>query len=239
MILLIRRKRLLAAAAAAAVLCSALLLPQIPAAAVGGGIRPTAAPVILDAGHGGADGGAVSSDGVAESGLNLAIVRKLEGVLRFCGYDTVLTRTGEDALCEEPSGTLRQQKVADTRNRVALVNGYPGARLISIHQNMLPGYPAVHGAQAFYNGEAGAEAMAQYVQQSLNEAVNDKDKDARRIDSSIYLMAHVTCPAVLVECGFLSNQEETALLQQPGHQLHIAAAIAAGFCQYYTNEGWT
>ena len=68
-------------------------------------------------------------------------------------------------------------------------------------------------------------------------AVNTREKVAKRIDDSIYIMKHADCPAVLVECGFLSNPEETVLLQQPDYQLHMAAAIAAGFCQYCTNEG--
>ena len=149
----------------------------------------------------------------------------------------VLTRTGTDALCGPEDVTLRQQKVSDTKNRVALVNSHSGARLISIHQNCLPGYPSVRGAQAFCNGVDGGQAMADCIQQALNSAVNEREKDARRMDDSIYLMKHADCSAVLVECGFLSNPEETVLLQQPDYQLHIAAAIAAGFCQYCTNEG--
>ena len=64
-----------------------------------------------------------------------------------------------------------------------------------------------------------------------------RDKAAKPIGDGVYLMSHTTCPAILVECGFLSNPEETVLLQQPDYQLHMAAAIAAGFCQYCTNEG--
>lgn len=230
-----RKKRLLAGLAAA-VLCAALLPLSEGAAA----IQPVSQPVILlDAGHGGADGGAVSDDGVVESGVNLAITLRLAGALSFCGHAVKLTREGENALCDDPNAALRQQKVSDTRNRVALINRYPNARLVSIHQNTLPGHPGVRGAQAFHNGKGSAEALALYIQQALNAAVNDREKDARRIDDSIYLMKHAACPAALVECGFLSNPEETALLQRPDYQLHIAAAIAAGVCQYCTNEGWT
>ena len=108
---------------------------------------------------------------------------------------------------------------------------------ISIHQNSLPGHPGVSGAQVFHNGQDGAEALALCIQNDLNMAVNTREKAAKRIDDSIYIMKHADCPAVLVECGFLSNPEETVLLQQPDYQLHMAAAIAAGFCQYCTNEG--
>ena len=188
------------------------------------------------AGHGGADGGAVSDSGVPESGINLAITQRLGGVLSFCGHTVALTREGEDALCDG-TGTLRQQKVSDTKKRVELVNSFPHGFLISIHQNSLPGHPTVRGAQSFHNGKGTAETAALSIQQLLNSAVNEREKDARRMDDSIYLMKHADCSAVLVECGFLSNPEETVLLQQPDYQLHIAAAIAAGFCQYCTNEG--
>ena len=169
--------------------------------------------VILDAGHGGADGGAVSDSGVAESGINLAITRRLAEVFSFFGQPVMLTRTDETALCGPEDVTLRQQKVSDTRNRVALVNGCAGARLISIHQNCLPGHPSVRGAQSFYNGVGGGQEMADYIQQALNDAVNVSVKESKRINDSISLMKHVNCPVALVECGFLPNQEEAALLQ--------------------------
>ena len=193
--------------------------------------------ILVDAGHGGADGGAVSDSGVAESGINLAITQRLAEVLCFFGQPVVLTRTGTDALCGPEDVTLRQQKVSDTKNRVALVNSHSGARLISIHQNCLPGYPSVRGAQAFCNGVDGGQAMADCIQQALNSGVNVSGKESKRISDSIYLMKHASCPAALVECGFLSNREETELLQQPEYQIRIAAAIAAGYLQYCTNEG--
>ena len=236
MVLLLRKRHLLTVVAAVA-LCGALLLTARPgAAAVSGSASPQRA-VILDAGHGGADGGAVSDSGVAESGLNLAITLRLADVLTFCGYEVLLTRTGEAALCDDPAATLRQQKVSDTKKRVEIIHRCADARLISIHQNSLPGHPGVSGAQVFHNGQDGAEALALCIQNDLNMAVNTREKAAKRIDDSIYIMKHADCPAVLVECGFLSNPEETVLLQQPDYQLHMAAAIAAGFCQYCTNEG--
>lgn len=236
MVLLLRKQHLLTVVAAAA-LCSALLLTARPGAAPVSGSASPQRVVILDAGHGGADGGAVSDSGVAESGLNLAITLRLADVLTFCGYEVLLTRTGEEALCDDPAATLRQQKVSDTKKRVEIINSCVDARLISIHQNSLPGHPGVSGAQVFHNGQDGAEALALCIQNDLNMAVNTREKNAKRIDDSIYIMKHADCPAVLVECGFLSNPEEAALLQQPDHQLHLAAAIAAGFGQYCTNEG--
>ena len=141
-------------------------------------------------------------------------------------------------VCDPGLETMRQRKVSDLHNRASFVNGVPNAVLLSIHQNSLPSSPVTHGAQTFWNRQEGAEALARTLQAGLNPVVNThRAKEPKQIPDSIYLMNHVDAPAVLVECGFLSNPEETVLLQRPDYQLHIAAAIAAGFCQYCTNEG--
>ena len=225
--IVILRRRYLAAAAAVLLLAgaAAVLRPGRPAAvnAAGAGCRT----IVLDAGHGGEDGGAVSPDGVVESDLNLAITRRLRDVLLFLGRDTVLTRTGGDAIYSPEAVTLREKKVSDLKNRVDLINSQPEAVLISIHQNSMPDHPSVHGAQVFYNGET--------VQAALNGAVNaGNGKNAKAIDSTIYLMKNVQCPAILVECGFLSNRTETGQLLTGGYQLKLAVCIAAGFLQHDT-----
>lgn len=231
MVLLILRRRTIFAALAVLILAAVWLWPRgnVAASAAVDGVKPV---VILDAGHGGADGGAVSASGVAESGLNLAITLKLAGVLDFFGQSVVLTRTGEDSLADDKTASLRQQKVSDTRNRVALVNEYPHGVLLSIHQNTLPGHPTVQGAQAFHNGREGAESLADAIQQTLNKTVNAAEKSPRATGDDVYLMKHVLCPAVLVECGFLSHPVETERLGQRGHQLCLATAIAAGYLQF-------
>ena len=180
-------------------------------------------------GHGGEDGGAVSRDGVPESEINLAIAKRTELLLRFLGAETVMTRTDDVSIHSAGADTLRQKKASDLKNRVALVNATPGAVLVSIHQNSLPSVPSVHGAQAFYGTAASSGALALSVQAALNKSVNaGNEKHEKKIDSSIYLMKNVTCPAILVECGFLSNTAETRLLQEPEHQKLIASAIVAG-----------
>ena len=184
---------------------------------------------ILDAGHGGEDGGAVSSGGVKESDVNLAITRELDEVLRFLGQDTVLTRADDVSIHSNGAETLRQKKVSDLKNRVALANGTPGAVLVSIHQNSLPSVPSVHGAQVFYGSVEPGDALALSVQMSLNQSVNKgNEKHEKKIDPSIYLMKNVTCPAILIECGFLSNIAETERLQMPDYQKTLAVAITAG-----------
>ena len=181
---------------------------------------------VLDAGHGGADGGTSSASGVLESDINLAITLRMRDLFTLLGQSTVLTRRDENSLADDPSATIRQQKVSDTKNRVALVNSIENARLISIHQNALAGHPSVHGAQVFYNAVGDSSTLAETMQQDLNQTVNvGNEKGKKPISKDIYLMSHVTCPAVLVECGFLSNTAESEILQTPSYQMLLAMTI--------------
>lgn len=185
--------------------------------------------VVVDAGHGGEDGGAVAADGTVESGLNLSIARRVRDLLTFAGVPTAVTREGEDAIYDPGSATLREKKVSDLHNRVALVNDIPNAILLSIHQNSLPSSPSTRGAQAFWNRQEGAEDLASSIQEALNTAINAwHEKKAAQVPSSVYLMKEITVPGVLVECGFLSNAAETEQLKDPAYQTKLASAIAAG-----------
>lgn len=184
---------------------------------------------VVDAGHGGEDGGAVSADGTAESGVNLAIARRLDALLTFLGENTLMTRKDDVSIYSDGAETLRQKKVSDLKNRVALANETPNAVLVSIHQNSLPSVPSVHGAQVFYGTVEPGASLALSVQETLNASVNSgNEKHEKQIDSSIYLMKNVTCPAILIECGFMSNAAETQKLQEPTYQKQLSVAIAAG-----------
>lgn len=185
--------------------------------------------VVIDPGHGGEDGGAVSPDGVAESKINLEISWKLNDLLRFLGQPTTMIRT-EDVSIHTEGNTMRARKISDIHHRVELVNSIANAVLVSIHQNSLPSSPVTHGAQVFWNPAAEAESLAETMQDILNKTINqDRPKLPRKIPATIYLMNHVTAPGVLVESGFLSNQEETKKLKEPSYQLKLATAIAAGY----------
>ena len=187
---------------------------------------------MIDAGHGGEDGGAVSSNGVIESTINLAVSRRLSAILCFLGENAMMTRENEQAVYSDDAVTLREKKRSDLENRVKMINRERNAQLISIHQNSMPSVPSVHGAQVFYNKIEQADELANQVQNSLNHAVNSENhKSAKPIDSSIYLMKNVQCPAILVECGFLSNAYETEALQDPNYQMKLAVAITAGLLE--------
>lgn len=241
MILLIRKRTLLYTWLAVCMIgLSAIFLAGsrrafTPTGAMGQG--SSAQTVVIDPGHGGQDGGAVAGDGTEESRINLAISLQLEQLLRFAGVRTELTRREDVMVCDPGLETMRQRKVSDLHNRASFVNGVPNAVLLSIHQNSLPSSPVTHGAQTFWNRQEGAEALARTLQAGLNPVVNThRAKEPKPIPDSIYLMNHVDAPAVLVECGFLSNREETARLQQEDYQKTLAAVIAAGYLRWMAGE---
>ena len=190
-------------------------------------IRSGGQTLVLDAGHGGEDGGAVSLSGVPESGINLAIVQKLDQLLGLYGEAPLLLRSEDISLHDDSAQTLREKKVSDLHNRVALINQVENATLISIHQNSSPS-PSHRGIQVFYGDEALSLPLAQAIQQTMLEVLSPEKKRApQHIASSVYLMNHISCRAVLVECGFLSNAEEDRLLQEPAYQMKLAITMAA------------
>ena len=193
--------------------------------------------VLIDPGHGGEDGGAVSPDGVAESQINLEISLLVNDLLRFAGQKTQMVRTEDISVCDEGLSTIRERKASDLRNRVTMANEAESNVLLSIHQNSLPSSPVTHGAQVFWNQQQGAEELACIVQDSLNAAINQgNEKHPKAISDSIYLMKHAQVPGALVECGFLSNEEETLLLQDAAYQMKLAASITAGYLRWAAGE---
>ncbi|MDE7261408.1 MAG: N-acetylmuramoyl-L-alanine amidase [Oscillospiraceae bacterium] len=184
--------------------------------------------LVIDPGHGGVDGGAVSADGTVESQVNLAMGLRMEEIARLLGVDTVMTRQGDADLHDEDATTIRQQKVSDLKNRVELVNGTAEGILVSLHQNSMPQMPSVRGAQVFYGKAEGSQALAETVQAALNTTLNEQKKEVKAAGSSVYLMEHTEIPAILVECGFLSNPEETALLKTEGYQAKLTLTVLAG-----------
>ena len=185
--------------------------------------------LILDAGHGGEDGGTTTASGYKESTINLDIVLKMEQILAFCGVEPVLTRSKDVSLHSRECVTLREKKVSDLKNRVLLINSYENALLISVHQNHFTD-PRYSGSQVFYNtsdiSRQWGERTQEILRQTLNPANNRK---AKPLPASVYLFKHVACPSILIECGFLSNGEEAALLQADSYQQKLALTLA-GAC---------
>ena len=198
---------------------------------------PRAVTVVVDAGHGGEDGGAVSPEGIPESGLNLSIALRLRDLLRLSGRRVVMTRTEDVAIGDNSLATIKARKASDIRKRVEIVNGEENSVLLSVHQNSLPSSPVTRGAQAFWNRKDGGETLAKLIQASLNAEINaGNEKRAYPMNDGVYLMKHAEAPGTLIECGFLSNAWETAQLTQTAYQKKIAAAIAAGYLRYASGE---
>lgn len=202
------------------------LLLCVPAAGQGARGQADLKPVlVLDAGHGGEDGGAVDPSGHKESDINLAIVRKLRDLMAFLGVETVLTRAEDISIYDRDSVTLREKKVSDLKNRAALIGAIENAMVISVHQNSFTD-SRYHGAQVFYNRGDAARLWGEDTQETLNAALGGS-RSAAPVRENVYLFSHIDCPAILVECGFLSNGEEAALLLTDGYQRTLAAILAA------------
>ena len=186
-------------------------------------------PLVLDAGHGGEDGGAVSLTGAPESEINLAIVLKLRDALGLYGVDPVLLRETDVSLHNSDAGTLREKKRSDLKNRVAAIEEVEGGTLLSIHQNTYPG-SRYHGAHVFYAPTEGSRELAEHFQNSIKTALQpDNERTVKRISDTVYIMNHVTCPAILIECGFLTNPEEEAQLRDEDYQRKLSAVVAAAW----------
>ena len=188
--------------------------------------------VIIDAGHGGEDGGAISLTGVSESTINLAIAKKVEQVLAFYGAVPMVLREEDISLHDSDATTLREKKRSDLKNRVAMIESVPDAILVSIHQNTYEG-ESTHGFQTFAATTDGSKEIAEGVQQTLIKSLDIENKrKVKPMPNTVYIMEHITCPAILIECGFLTNKKEEAMLQQEDYQKQLAAAITVGVLTY-------
>lgn len=187
--------------------------------------------LVIDAGHGGEDGGAVSVSGVSESTLNLAVARRLDAILGFCGIPSVMLRD-EDVMLSDPGRkTMRERKVSDLHNRVKAVEQVENAVLISIHQNSFTD-SKYSGAQVFYAPTPDSQGFAERTQELLRVTLAPENtRKAKPIPQTVYLMNHISCKAILVECGFLTNPEEDRLLQSPNYQMKLAVTLVGAYLQ--------
>ena len=184
---------------------------------------------VIDAGHGGIDGGATSCTGVLESSINLEIALRLEDLMHFLGYETVMIRR-TDTSVHTSGGSIAQIKLSDLKERTRIVNETPGAVLVSIHQNIFPD-GQYSGAQVFYANQESA-ALASRLQSSFVKTINPGSRRKSKASSGVYLMDKIQCPGILVECGFLSNPQEEAKLRDPAYQKAIACVIASELSRF-------
>lgn len=186
--------------------------------------------VIIDAGHGGVDGGAVSCTGVYESQINLEIALKLEDLMHLLGIHTVMIRDTDRSVYTE-GNTIAAKKVSDIRERVRIVNTTPNALFLSIHQNNFQD-ARYSGTQVFYNDQSDSKLLAEKLQTAFRESLNPANRRQVKKSSGVYLMEHINCTGVLIECGFLSNHQEEAMLRSPDYQKKICTVICTAISQY-------
>lgn len=186
--------------------------------------------VIIDAGHGGEDGGATSCTGVMESQINLQIALRLRDLCHLLGYKTLMIRSSDISVYTE-GNSIATKKLSDLRNRVRIVNDTVDGILISIHQNTFPD-SKYSGAQVFYNKVPASTAFAEIMQSSFIAALNTGSNRRCKPAKGIYIMEKIERPAILIECGFISNPEEENKLRSASYQQKISCVISSALYSF-------
>ncbi|MBO5666965.1 MAG: N-acetylmuramoyl-L-alanine amidase [Firmicutes bacterium] len=197
--------------------------------------------IVIDAGHGGFDGGAVSKDGTSEKDINLAIALRLAERLEGAGWQVVMTRTDDSALDEgdEERKRIRTRKTEDLRKRKEIINETKPVMAVSIHLNSFQEDPSVRGAQTFYPARAEQEQvaaesrrLAEAIQKELVQGLDDGTKREALAKKDVLLLKDPKVPTVLVECGFLSNPDDAEKLKTESYQGKLSEFIYNGIQEY-------
>lgn len=193
--------------------------------------------VILDAGHGGFDGGAVAPDGTVEKHINLEIALTLRDFLKTAGFEVIMTRESDVSTDDVETDKIATRKKSDLKNRLGLMQDYPHAVFVSIHLNKFT-TSAAKGSQVFYGPKTEeSRLLGETIQQSIVTRLQpENDRVNKQATSSTYILYHATIPAVLVECGFLSNTAELKRLRDETYQKQMAFSIFCGIMDYYINS---
>ncbi|RCX13956.1 N-acetylmuramoyl-L-alanine amidase [Fontibacillus phaseoli] len=193
--------------------------------------------IVLDAGHGGPDGGAVSKQGVIEKDINLAVALYLRDYLQQAGAIVVMTREDDRDLADAETKGYKKRKTEDLKQRVRFIEEQGAELFLSIHMNSVPS-PRWRGAQTFYYLNNGNSAnLADLIQQELRRNLENTDRVAKQSDKPVYVLEALKIPAALVEVGFLSHPEESELLGDDRYQRKVAASIYQGILRYSSGEG--
>lgn len=194
--------------------------------------------IIVDPGHGGEDGGTASSQGVNEKDVNLEISLKLKYLLDLCGFETLMVRTEDRLIYSGSPVTMREKKASDLSNRLQISKENPDGIFLSIHQNYFT-ESKYWGAQVFYSpNNPDSQVLADLIQNAV--ITNIQQENTRKIKRSgkeIYILYHAEAPAVMVECGFMSNYSEALLLKDRGYQLKMSLSVIDGINNYLDSKG--
>lgn len=189
--------------------------------------------IILDPGHGGIDGGAVGVDGLIEKDVNLDIALTLRSMLEASGFKVLMTRETDISIHDPSAKTVKQQKTSDLKNRLKLTQENPDAIFVSIHQNQFP-QEKYKGAQVFYGPEhEQSKVLAELLQGTMIDQLDKSNqRKCKEAGKELYLLYYSQIPSVLVECGFVSNSEEAALLATQEYRNKVAFSIFCGIMKY-------
>lgn len=189
--------------------------------------------VVVDAGHGAPDGGAVGISGVEEKDINLSIAQKLQEVLEGKGIKVVMTREGDNGIWDEDAETIRAKKVSDMHNRLQIIKDSGADLFLSIHMNSFTNSKA-SGLRIFYDKQhPEGKELAEDIQASIAEVTGAETNAVKTADTRLFLMKNPVMMSILVECGFISNAEEEKKLQNDEYRAEIAWAIAESVEKYY------
>lgn len=192
--------------------------------------------IVIDPGHGGEDGGAVSDNGVLEKDINLSIANDTSALFYLLGFDILRTRKNDMAL-DSGEDTIRKRKVSDMKKRLEIFNSSKENTIISIHQNKFS-ESKYHGSQIFYSpNNSKSKQLADSIKYSVKGLLQpDNERECKKADGGIYLLKNTNNPAIIVECGFISNEEECNHLLNKQYQKQMAFSITAGFLSYYNTN---
>ncbi|MBE6817613.1 MAG: cell wall hydrolase [Ruminococcaceae bacterium] len=193
--------------------------------------------VVLDCGHGGPDGGAVGADGTLEKDINLSLGFALREILEQNGYTVVMTRETDAFICDDHSASLREQNVSDLHNRLKIAERYADSVFISLHMNKFS-ESQYWGSQLFYSpNHPNSRILAQAIRSRLVQTVQKgNQRSLKEMDSSVYIIYRATHPALLLECGFMSNPEELNRFKNKTYRSDFAFAVFLGIQDYITGE---
>ena len=189
--------------------------------------------IVLDAGHGTPDEGAQSKNGTTEAKINLNITYKTKELLEQNGYKVILTRTGDEAIYDSKCTTIKEMKNSDIKNRVKIGNESNADIFVSIHLNKIQ-QSQYWGWQTFYKkGNEQGKKLSENIQNNITQVIQKENKRVPLEINNIYIIKNVKIPTTIVECGFLSNEEEEKLLQDEEYQSKLALGIYNGINDYF------
>lgn len=189
--------------------------------------------IILDPGHGDFDGGTVGEGNILEKDINLQISKKIYDILTVFGFKIEMTREDDSSTCDDNLKTIRKKKVSDLKNRLKMANKYENSIFISIHQNNFSNCK-YYGSQVFYStNNPNSKILAEHIKEAITKLIQpNNEREIKPAGSNIFILKNAKNPAIIVECGFMSNQNELNRLCSDYYQNQIAFSICSGIANY-------